>query len=176
MYSLRQSLLMCTQPVTTPFFFHSHHFFTSVSDHVDNTVIIGGDFNLVLNSGKDRLSTTGSLRNSQSTNIVKQYMNNFGDGWRSHPYTFLSPAHHSYSGLYYFIFSSSLKSNIQETEIHPITISDHAPVFITLVSKRSTSPFRNWRFDTSLIKDPEFIHLKRYSENNILPGISPSVL
>jgi len=101
-------------------------FFTSLSDHMDNTVIIGGDFNLVLDSGMDRLSTTGSLRNWQSTNIVVQYTNDFGlcDAWHSHhpsltEYTFFSPVHHSYSRLDYFLVSISLISNNPETEIHP---------------------------------------------------------
>ena len=70
--------------VDNPSFFHS--FFTSLSDHSDNTLIIGGDFNMVSDSGVDRLSTSGSQRNWHSTNIVKQYMNDFGlcDTWRSH--------------------------------------------------------------------------------------------
>ena len=138
-------------------FFHS--FFTSLSDHMDNTIIIG-DFNLPLDSGMDRLSTTGSLRNLQFTN-----MNDFGvcDALRFHnptlrEYTFFSPVHHSYSRLDYFLVSSSLISDIPETEIHPITISDHAPVSTTLGYERTTPPSRNWMFNTSLLKDPDFLN------------------
>jgi len=40
----------------TPFSLHSH-------THSDNTLIIGGDFNMVSDSGIDRLSTTGSQWN-----------------------------------------------------------------------------------------------------------------
>ena len=139
--------------VDDPSFFHS--FFTSLSDHSDNTLIIGGDFNMVSDSGVDRLSTAGSQRNWQSTNIVKQYMNDFGlcDAWRSHhptlrEYTFFSPVHHSHSRIDSFLVSSSLMSDISDTKIHPITISDHAPVSITLKNNRVTPPARNWRFNT----------------------------
>jgi len=70
----------------------------------------------------DRLSTTGSLRNWQSTNIVKKYDFGLCDAQRSHhpsltEYTFFSPVHHSYSRLDYFLVSNSLISNNPETEI-----------------------------------------------------------
>ena len=128
------------------------------------------------------------LRNRQSTNNVKQSMNDFGlcDAWCSRSptfreYTSFSPVHHSYSRLDYFPVSSSLISIIPETEIHAITISDHASVSITLVYKRTTPTSRNWRFNTSLLKDTDFINFfkkewARYLENNDLPGISASIL
>ncbi len=84
----------------------------------------------------DRLSTAGTQRNWESTNIVKQYMSDYGlcDAWRSlhtnsREFTFFSHVHHSYSRLDYFLVSSSLLSDISDTEIHPIAVSDHAAVF-----------------------------------------------
>ena len=62
-------------------------------------IILIRDFTMAF----DRLSTTWSQQNWLSTNIVKQYMNDFGlcDAWYSHhltlrEYTFFSPVHHSY--------------------------------------------------------------------------------
>ncbi len=89
----------------------------------------------------DRLSTAGTQRNWESTNIVKQYMSDYGlcDAWHSfHPnrreYTFFSHVHHSYSRLDYFLVSSSLLSDISDTEINPIAVSDHAAVSLTLLN------------------------------------------
>ena len=120
-------------------------FFTSLSDHSDNTLIKRGDFNMVSDSGVDRVSTSGSQQNWQSTNIVKQYMNDFGicDAWRSHhptlrEYTFFSPVNHSYSRIDYFLVSSSFMNDISDSKIHPITISDHTLVSITLKNNRVT--------------------------------------
>uniref|UniRef100_A0AAX7VU45 exodeoxyribonuclease III n=1 Tax=Astatotilapia calliptera TaxID=8154 RepID=A0AAX7VU45_ASTCA len=129
--------------VDEPSFFHG--FFSALSEHLECTLILGGDLNLGLNEEMDRLNTTGTQRNWQSTNIIKQYMSDFGlrDAWRSlHPnskeYTFFSHVHHSYSRLDYFLVSSSLLSDISDTEIHPIAVSDHAPVSLTLMHKNNT--------------------------------------
>ncbi len=45
---------------------------------------------------------------------------------------------------------SSLLNDISDTEIHPIAVSDHAAVSLTLVNKKATPPSNNWRFNTSL--------------------------
>ncbi len=94
----------------------------------------------------DRLSTAGTQRNWESTNIVKQYMSDYGlcDAWRSlhtnsREFTFFSHVHHSYSRLDYFLVSSSLLSDISDTEIHPIAVSDHAAVSLTLVNKKAST-------------------------------------
>ena len=72
-------------------------------------------------------------------------------------------------------------SDNSDTKIHSITISDHTPVSITLKNNRVIPLARNWRFNTSLLKDPDFInYFKRewyvYLENNDLPGMSACIL
>ncbi len=94
------------QMLMTPLFFHG--FFTALSEQLDCTLVIGGDLNFGLNKEMDRLSTAGTQRNWESTNIVKQYMSDYGlcDAWRSlhtnsREFTFFSHVHHSYSRLDY---------------------------------------------------------------------------
>ncbi len=169
-----------------PSFFHG--FFTALSEHLDCALVIGGDLNFGLNKEMDRLSTAGTQRNWESTNIVKQYMSDYGlcDAWCSfHPnrkeYTFFSHVHHSYSRLDYFLVSSSLLSDISDTEINHIAVSDHAAVSLTLVNKKATPPSNNWRFNTSLLKDDDFIKYFKeewalYLDYNDLPGTSASVI
>ncbi len=115
-------------------------------------------------------------------------MTEFGlcDAWRScHPtlreYTFFSPVHHSYYRLDFFLVSNSIMMDVRDTQIHPITISDHAPVSISLARKGVTPPNRNWRFNTSLLKDENFINYFKkewavFLETNDFPDISPCVL
>uniref|UniRef100_A0A1A8UJ98 Reverse transcriptase domain-containing protein n=1 Tax=Nothobranchius furzeri TaxID=105023 RepID=A0A1A8UJ98_NOTFU len=177
--------IYCPNIDDPPFF---HNFFSVLSEHLDCPLILGGDFNFWMNSLTDRLSTAGTQRNWQSTNIVKQYMSDYGlcDAWRSlHPnrreYTFFSHVHHSHSRLDYFLVSSSLLADISDTEIHPIVVSDHAPVSLTLVNKKTIPPSKNWRFNTSLLKDEGFIDFFKkewalYLEHNDLPGTSASIL
>ncbi len=172
--------------VDDPSFFHG--FFTALSEQLDCALVIGGDLNFGLNKEMDRLSTAGTQRNWESTNIVKQYMSDYGlcDAWRSlhtnsREFTFFSHVHHSYSRLDYFLVSSSLLSDISDTEIHPIAVSDHAAVSLTLVNKKASPPSNNWRFNTSLLKDDDFIKYFKeewalYLDYNDLPGTSASVL
>ncbi len=53
-------------------------FFTALSEQLDCALVIGGDLNFGLNKEMDRLSTAGTQRNWESTNIVKQYMSDYG--------------------------------------------------------------------------------------------------
>uniref|UniRef100_A0A3B3HAI8 Reverse transcriptase domain-containing protein n=1 Tax=Oryzias latipes TaxID=8090 RepID=A0A3B3HAI8_ORYLA len=172
--------------VDDPKFFHS--FFSALSEHTDKSLIIAGDLKMCLDPEMDRLNNTGNLRIWQSTNTVKQYMEDFGlcDVWRLfHPtkrtYTFFSTVHQSYSRLDYFLVNSSLLSIATEAQIHPITISDHAPVSLTLKNKTSPPSLRSWRFNTSLLRDPNFIDFlakewSSYLQNNDHPGISSCLL
>ena len=132
--------------IDDPSFFHT--FFASLAAHSDTALLIGGDFNLVCNPDQDRLSTAGSYRSWQSTDVLKQYMSDFGlcDAWRSHhptvkEYSFFSPVHRSHSRLDYFLTSSSIMTNISDTQIHPITISDHAPVTLSMTTKNNQTAY-----------------------------------
>uniref|UniRef100_A0A3B3I4T3 Reverse transcriptase domain-containing protein n=1 Tax=Oryzias latipes TaxID=8090 RepID=A0A3B3I4T3_ORYLA len=165
-----------------------HRFFTSLSVHSDSTIIIGGDVNLVLDPELDRLSTAANQRTWQSASILKQYMNDLGlcDAWRScHPstkgFTFFSPVHHSQSRLDYLLVSNSLLKEIKSSNIHPIIISDHAPVSVTISREVPRPSGSTWRFNTSLLKDQEFIEFFKkewatFLEFNDTSEISPSIL
>lgn len=109
-----------------------------------------------------------------------------GDGWRlknpnSREYTFYSPVHHTYSRIDLFLTSNSIIPNILESKIHPITISDHAPVTFTWnIPEIQNLPGR-WRFNTSLLQDPVFdSYLKKewasFLEINDSPKSSASLL
>ncbi|KAJ0022323.1 hypothetical protein NQD34_009813 [Periophthalmus magnuspinnatus] len=139
-----------------PSFFHC--IFSKLNEA--SNIIIAGDFNTVLDSNLDRSHIAGHNRHWHSTDTIKQYMTDFGlgDSWRlSHPhkrqYTHSSAVHHSSSRIDYILISNILLSNIKETTIHPISISDHAPVSLTLQFHYYTKPSLRWRFNLSLLKD-----------------------
>ncbi|MBN3294582.1 LORF2 protein, partial [Polypterus senegalus] len=172
--------------IDDPAFFHN--FFSVLSEHLDCPLILAGDFNFWMDHSSDRLSTAGTQRSWHSTNIVKQYMSDYGlcDAWRSfypslREYTFFSHVHHSHSRLDYFLVSSSLLADFSDTETHPIVVSDHVPVFLTLLNKKTIPSGKNWRFNTSLLKDVGFVEYYKkewalYLEHNDIPGTSASVL
>lgn len=169
-----------------PSFFQT--FFSSISNFSNCPVIIAGDFNTVLDPTIDRCNSLGNKRIWKSAETIKQFMSDFGlgDSWRlQHPnskeYTFFSPVHHSYSRIDFFLTSNSIISNISESKIHPIAISDHAPVTLQWNTTSQHKPTTRWRFNTSLLKDHDFdSYLKRewacFLELNDSPETSPSLL
>lgn len=110
-------------------------------------------------------------------------MSDFGlrGAWRSRnatvrEYTSFSPVHHSCSRT-----SSSLMSSISDSQTHPITVSDHAPVSLSVIKTNITEPARNWRFYTSLLEDPDLLKYFEggctiFLETNNQLRISPGVL
>ncbi len=83
-----------------------------------------------------------------------------GNSWRlQHPttreYTFFSPVYHSYSRIDFFLTSNTIMSDISDSKLHPIIISDHAPAKITWNPNKQHKHVHRWRFNTSLLKDPD---------------------
>lgn len=162
------------------------NFFSSLSNISNGPIIIGGDYNTVINPSFDRSKHTG--KSWQSSKTIKQFMSDFGlgDGWRlQHPlareYTFYSNVHQTYSRIDFFLTSNSIIPNILETKIHPIIISDHSPVTLTWNPSAIPKHPTRWRFNTSLLKDPEFdSYFKRewtsFLEINDSPKSSASLL
>lgn len=160
-----------------PSFFNN--FFSSIALNSNGAIIIGGDFNTVINTSNDR---------SNTTDTIKQFMNDIGlgDSWRvQHPssrqYSFFSLVHQSFSRINYFLTSNSIIPNILDSQIHPITISDHAPVTLTWKQFSLPKSSSRWCFNTSLLSNPEFDKLIRnewasFLEINYSPKSSPSLL
>ncbi len=80
-----------------PSFFHK--LFSLFNNFPSSELIIGGDFNSVLDPLIDRSSTAGNGRSCQSTVILKQYMEDYGLGnnWRlNHPAKENTPIFHKF--------------------------------------------------------------------------------
>ena len=172
--------------IDEPTFFHT--IFSQISDlSADSITLIGGDFNTVLNPLLDRSGITKKVPDSNSAKVIQEYMEDFGlsDGWRlknphKRDYTFLSGVHKSLSRIDFFLINNSIISKIS-TKIHPIIISDHAPVSINLPIDPQYKPTSTWRFNLSLLKDPEFDRMigrewADFLKINDSPDISPSLL
>jgi len=150
-------------------------------------LVIGGDFNCVLDTYLDRSSFKISQQ-SNSRKLLNAFINNSNlvDIWRlMHPterdYTFHSHVHNVYTRIDYFLVDSNLTSNILNSKIHDILISDHAPVSFEVVLDQTSSIRPLWRMDPQLIEDPKFIdfmssQLDIFFDSNDKPGISPGLL
>lgn len=82
--------------------------FTSIPPADDYALIIGGDFNCVLNTSLDR-SSSKAIQPSKAATNIKNLCDQFGliDPWRflfpsTKTFSFFSPVHHSYSRIDFF--------------------------------------------------------------------------
>lgn len=136
-------------------------FFASLPDLNTHRLIIGGDFNCVLDPKLDRSSNkTQTL--TKSAKLIRSFMDTFKitDPWRfkyptSRSYSFFSPVHHSYSRIDYFLIDCKLVPAIRRCDYEAIVISDHAPHQMQLAFSNKHMP-RTWRFNNLLLADKSF--------------------
>ncbi len=91
---------------------------SKLPDMDSHQLIIGGDFNLVLNTGLDRSSHRPTTL-SKSAKIIHKIMKTckITDPWRTlspntQQYSYFSPVHHTYSRIDFFLIDSKLLSLI----------------------------------------------------------------
>lgn len=121
-------------------------------------LIVGGDFNLVLDPSLDRSSHRPKAL-SKSAKLVHNFMQTYKltDPWRAlfsntRKYSYFSPVHHSYSRIDFFLIDSKLLSSVKGCEYETIVLSDHSPVVLQLTLGHKHSS-RVWRFDNCLLSD-----------------------
>ncbi|OCT94959.1 hypothetical protein XELAEV_18012643mg [Xenopus laevis] len=124
-------------------------FFEKLAEVKEGRLIVGGDFNTILQNNLDRtrdtLAAKHSLELTFDTKRLTKHLRNLAlvDIWREkHPldrdYTYFSPVHGSYSRID-FLFTNSTQFDVVGTaKIHDITWSDHGMVEATGTTVRKT--------------------------------------
>lgn len=157
-----------------------------VADKSEGILLIGGDFNCILNTKLDRspvIAKPPSKMSKEMINIMKEM--GLVDVWRhTHPkerdFTFLSQVHGSYSRIDYFCISKADLYKVRECKIEPVTISDHNPVIMKM-NLGLDKHFRYWRLNVSMLTIPQTKQeiqeaLKEYFSINDDGNVSPSIL
>lgn len=116
--------------------------------------VIGGDFNCALNPRMDKSTVSKSIKVLQG--LCKE--SGLVDVWRElnpkvNNYTYFSNANISYSRIDYFFICSKHMHMIKNCRINPIILSDHARIDLTVHLSRERFTPRQWRFNTSLLRD-----------------------
>ena len=161
--------------------------FSLLHDLDSHFLILGGDFNCWLDPTLDRSSgRPGAV--SKSALCIQSFLSEFGvsDIWRFlHPqdrqYSFFSSVHHSYSRIDYIFIDNRLIPQVRSCTYHCIVISDHAPVAMALFLPNAPQPMRQWRFNSSLLSDTEFVKfieqkISFFFETNITSDVSALVI
>ena len=130
-----------------------------LSAYVNENLVLGGDFNCVMNAmdkigGKPFDSKNAAVTEFESTIRVHSFV----DAWRK-----VNPSMKIQSRLDYFFISKFLQKLIQECRIMPNIFSDHSALILTICFDEETA-LRGpgyWRFNNSLLSDNEYVALLR---------------
>ena len=136
-------------------------------------MIVGGDFNVVRDAGKDR--STERIYNAHNQEAITKMMDshNLLDIWRlQHPddkkFTWCRRVGSSFrwSRIDYFLVSEELFGKIVCNGISPAILTDHSLIHMELdtgVPKRGRGV---WKFNESLLDDQQFVsHMQQHLEN-----------
>lgn len=138
---------------------------------------MGGDFNLTLDPSMDT-STGRTVLSFRALNHVKQLfrVQHLVDSWRVmrtviKDYSYYSKMHGMYSRLDLFLVDQFYLENVIKCTIEPITISDHAPITLTISITQRSHIERTWRLNESLLDNKNImeelsIKIKAYFEIN----------
>ena len=130
----------------------------------NDEVILGGDFNLVLNPNIDMKNYRNHVYKPNSRRVVKDIMNNLDliDVFREiYPdkksYTWKRVNSPQQGRLDFFLISQNLMSEIKGTNIISGYRSDHSIVTISLERENQQRKKQYWKFNNSLLKDKTYV-------------------
>lgn len=161
-------------------------FLSSLPDLNTHRLILGGDFNCVLDPVLDRSSNTpyNITKSAKTINSFLQ-MYNMSDPLRFlYPdlrrYSFFSSVHRSYSRIDYFVIDSQLLTSVRDCRYEGIVISDHGPVVLQISFPKKITR-RPWRFDNASLADEAFVNcintkIDFFLSINDTPDVSRSTL
>ena len=150
-------------------FFNNH--FSSITNLDTHHLILGGDFNSVLDPAHD-CSSINPYPTSKSSKVVKLFVEtyNYVDPWRfkfpnSRSYSFFSSVHNSFSRIDHLFIDAFLLGSIRACDYQGIVVSDQSPLKLEL-ALQERPPNRLWLFNPLLLSNPEFV---TYVSNQIDP-------
>ncbi|CAH2273896.1 Hypothetical predicted protein [Pelobates cultripes] len=151
-------------------------------------LIVGGDCNAIHTPTIDRTPLNPArIPPSQNDTLFSQFLasQNLIDIWRAqHPsttdFTFYSHPHGSYSRIDHFLISPNLVPQITNSDIGPISWSEHAKIAIT-ITLPTIHKHWTWRLNPLLLHDKLIRHkiakaIKEYFEMNSPTAITPMSL
>lgn len=133
----------------------------TLSAFTEGILILGGNFNLPLHASLDTSSGSTSVSLSAQRKIAKLLHDyQLVDIWRiqhltERIYTFFSSSHQTYSRIDLFLLHHAQLHWAEDSKIHTITWSDHAPISVTVsLPTHADRPRWNWRLNDTLLQDP----------------------
>ena len=138
-----------------------------IIEHEYTNIIMGGDFNIVLDPVKDKKGGNTTInRSTRYINELKTFSETLSlcDIWRTKKegifgFTWHCKATKIFCRLDFWLISNHLCNNVTKVDILPTVNSDHSIIHIsikTLNPKRGPS---YWKFNASLLNDDEYVKM-----------------
>ena len=143
-------------------------FFEIFSSHLQDfhcdDIILGGDFNLVLNLEKDKKGGLAKTH-TKAVNVINEYATKFDlvDAWRvSNPdilrYTWRRRKPEIHCRLDFFLVSQSLMCNVTHTDISAGFKTDHSMMTIQIAIHSNPRGPGFWKLNTSFLSETDYIN------------------
>ena len=156
--------------------FYRSKIFEVIDEWAPEFVIYTGDWNLVLDQAIDTKNYINE-NNIRGKAELKRQMDLYSliDVWRelnpsTRQYTWFSKSSlpKKMSRLDYFLISNSLFPFISGATIEPGILSDHSITTLTVDFRHFTRGRGFWKFNNSLLKDPEYVTLIKKTIKNVV--------
>ena len=128
----------------------------------DELMLLGGDFNIALDPGKDRRGNHTQINSRRYRRALKETLETLDlvDYWReinpnSRRYTFHRK--NQASRLDYWFTSNFFKNKIKKCTIDIGTHSDHSPVILRVNTDISRGGPGSWKLNNNLLQDNEYV-------------------
>uniref|UniRef100_A0A8C7WW94 exodeoxyribonuclease III n=1 Tax=Oryzias sinensis TaxID=183150 RepID=A0A8C7WW94_9TELE len=150
----------------------------------DHPIIMGGDFNEVMDPILDRSSRLSRTSKAVTALGGMSEACSLVDIWRlqnpsGRDYTFYSPPHGSFSRTDFFLVSQSLVPAVASSNIGSIVISDHSPIYLSMQAFNCSVRTPRWRLNSSLLLEKHFANIRSqinlYIETNLPTAPSAGV-
>lgn len=128
----------------------------------DTPILMGGDFNMLLNTSIDSSSISSSTK-PKSLPILTDICDSYAlkDAWRTHfphdaGYTHYSGYHDTWTRIDHWWLSSPSYTWLRSMAVLPRTLSDHSPLLLQLAIPLPEGYERQWRFPSRALSDDAF--------------------
>ena len=154
-------------------------YFQNVFDIVmqrGNNCIVMGDFNIALDSEKDRLNTNPNNPKATKKLLEIISVHDFTEVWRSRNPDKLefswskinASGEGKYSRIDYAVISAGIDTIVENATYVPATMTDHCAYFIAIqdsINKRGTG---YWKLNVTLLQEPLLTELKKNVQDLLL--------
>ena len=145
-----------------------------LKDYDEGNIIIGGDFNCVLDLEKDRKNCTTNNNRPRTRRQILNMMANYNllDIFRmlnpdKNTFTWRKFNSNKQSRLDYFLVSEDLLNDIKEVETKSKYKSDHSPVILSINKNNFQRDRTFWKFNNSLLYDKNYVQLVKQTINAV---------